>query len=122
MQDLYWCQKLRSPKLLKKTIFIQVIHSFGQAILMPQQKQHIPLLLVGRIRVEGQRFPPDEFFYMCFCKRWLLKIKAERCRAGRFFIDVMKRSQVWVMQSLINCMRKEVFEYILKPPLIKLFL
>jgi hypothetical protein len=56
---------------------------------------------------------------MCFCKGWLLKIKAERCRAGRFFIDVMKRSQVWVMQSLINCTRKNVFEFIVKPPLTK---
>lgn len=57
---------------------------------------------------------------MRFCKGWLLKIKAERCRAGRFFIDVMKWSQVWVMQSLINCIwKKKVFEFIVKPPLIK---
>ena len=56
---------------------------------------------------------------MHFCKGWLLKIKAERCRAGRFFIDLMKWSQVWVMQSLINCITKKVFEFIVKPPLIK---
>jgi hypothetical protein len=43
---------------------------------------------------------------MFFSKGWLLKIKAERCWAGGFFIDVMKRSQVWVMKSLINCMEK----------------
>jgi hypothetical protein len=58
---------------------------------------------------------------MCFSKWWLLKIKAERCSAGRFFIDIMKRSQVGVMQSLINCMKEKGVTSIVNPTLIHWF-
>jgi hypothetical protein len=39
---------------------------------------------------------------MLFSKVWLLKIKVKLRWANRLVIYVMQRSQIWVVQSLIN--------------------
>lgn len=55
------------------------------------------------IWVEFYGFPPDEFFYIFLRKRWQLEVNNERTRAHGLLVDIMKRRQVWMAQSLINC-------------------
>lgn len=59
--------------------------------------------LVNWFRVELERLFPYDFLDIFFGERWLLEIEAERRRADRFIIYLMKGRQVWVAKSLINC-------------------
>lgn len=55
------------------------------------------------IWIEFHRFPIDKLLDIFFSKSWLLKIKTERPGANRLLIDIMKRCQIWVAESLVNC-------------------
>ena len=62
--------------------------------------------ILSWIWIESQRFPPDELFDIFLGEWWSLKIKTKRGCTHRLIIDVVKRCQVRVMQSLINCKKK----------------
>uniref|UniRef100_A0A0V0HE85 Putative ovule protein n=1 Tax=Solanum chacoense TaxID=4108 RepID=A0A0V0HE85_SOLCH len=59
-------------------------------------------LSMSWIRIKFCSFPPDELLDIIFSERWLLKIQTERPRTNRFFVDFMKRCQVWVTESFIS--------------------
>lgn len=53
--------------------------------------------------VEFYGFPPYELLDIFFSKWWLLKIKNKRPWANGLLVDIVKRCQVWMAQSLVNC-------------------
>ena len=62
---------------------------------------------IGGLRIELYSFSPDEFFDVLFSEWWLLEIEIERPRADGLLINVVKRRQVRVAKSLIDCKRPQ---------------
>jgi len=58
-------------------------------IYLYQNQAHL-LQLFHHVWVEVKRFPPNQLFYVFLGEGALLKIKIERSRASRFFIDAMQ--------------------------------
>lgn len=59
--------------------------------------------LICWIWIEHDWFPPNKILNVFFSYCLLLKIKTERLGADWLVIDIVKRGQVWVTESIINC-------------------